>query len=91
MLHVYNPTDILPFVVTTVNVFFKIPFIFHIADPWPEGVKTIFKSRLVLKFSQILESYVIKRSSALITVSDYLKKVYKETRENYYSAIYIYL
>jgi len=83
IIHVVNPPDLIPLVVSGVAKKNKIPLVFHIADPGPESMATIFsgiKKHIFVSISKLIEKIVIIRSQALITVNGVLKEQIKKTR-----------
>jgi glycosyltransferase involved in cell wall biosynthesis len=83
LIHIVNPPDIVPFIVSALAIKNKIPFIFHIADPGPESMATIFsgvKKHILVLISSIIEKIIINRSNGLITVNNVLREQIVKTR-----------
>lgn len=83
IIHVVNPPDLIPLVVSGVAKKNKIPLVFHVADPGPESMATIFsgiKKYIFVSISKLIEKIVINRSQSLITVNNVLKEQIKNTR-----------
>jgi len=83
LIHCVNPPDIIPLIASELAFTKKIPFIFHIADPGPESMETIFngfKKKLFFLLSSVIEKRVLNRSSGLITVNNFLKNQIIKTR-----------
>lgn len=83
LIHIVNPPDLVPLFASTLAIKNKIPFVFHIADPGPESMATIFsgvKKSFLVFISSIIEKIIIKRSNALITVNNALRDQIVKTR-----------
>ncbi|MCX5712845.1 MAG: glycosyltransferase, partial [Candidatus Omnitrophica bacterium] len=50
IVHVHNPTDIIPMVVAIVNTFYKVPYIFQLNDPGPESIVSIIGLKRTKRF-----------------------------------------
>jgi len=86
ILHVYNPPDIVPMIVSLINRFFKIPYIFQMLDPGPESILSLRGLRsaeklVLLALSKFMESIIMHHASGLITVNEVLKRRIIETRK----------
>ena len=76
LIHCVNPPDIIPLITSKLALRKKIPFLFHIADPAPESMATIFnglKRRLFVLLSSVIEKRIMARSHGIITVNNFLK------------------
>jgi glycosyltransferase involved in cell wall biosynthesis len=83
LIHCVNPPDLIPLISSTLALSRKIPFIFHIADPGPESMATIFsgfKRVIFALLSRSIENWIINRSSGIITVNYFLKNHIIKTR-----------
>lgn len=86
ILHVINPPDVTPMIVSIINRFLKIPFVFHMSDPGPESILSLndigpAKRSILLKLSKIMEFIIIRNASGLITVNDVLRRKILESRK----------
>jgi|WetSurMetagenome_2_1015567.scaffolds.fasta_scaffold141948_2 glycosyltransferase involved in cell wall biosynthesis len=86
ILHVHNPTDILPMVVSLVNRFTGIPFVFQMNDPGPESIVSIIglkspRKELMLASARIMEKIVMSHAAGFTTVNDVLRNQILSTRQ----------
>ena len=94
LIHCVNPPDLIPLIASKLAYSKKIPFLFHIADPGPESMATIFngfKKKLFVLLSNVIEKRVIEKSSGIITVNNFLKNQIIKTRsisENNFEVVY---
>ncbi len=74
IIHVHNPTDIIPMVGAIVNWVFKIPFVYQINDPGPESITShmglpSFLKKPYLLFAKVSEKIVLSRSDGVILLN----------------------
>ncbi len=94
IIHVHNPTDIIPMVVSLINRFAGIPFVFQMNDPGPESILSIIglkspKKEILLMSAKIMEKIVIGHAAGFTTVNDVLRKKIIATRKNISSKPFI--
>ena len=87
ILHVINPPDVIPMIVSVVNRFLRIPYVFHMADPGPESVLSLTdlnstKKSILLAVSKFMENIVIRQAKGMITVNEILRKRILATRKH---------
>jgi glycosyltransferase involved in cell wall biosynthesis len=94
ILHVHNPTDIIPMVVSLINRFAGIPFVFQMNDPGPESILSMIdlkspKKEIMLMTARIMEKIVMGHAAGFTTVNDVLRKKIIATRKNLSSKPFI--
>jgi glycosyltransferase involved in cell wall biosynthesis len=94
ILHVHNPTDIIPMVVSLINRFSGMPFVFQMNDPGPESILSIIglkspKKEIMLMSAKIMEKIVMGHATGFTTVNDVLRKRIIATRKNLSSKPFI--
>lgn len=86
ILHIINPPDVIPVVVSLINRFFRIPYVFHIADPGPESILSIrnlisAEKYIFLTLSKFVEKIILHQANGVITVNEVLKRRIIKTRK----------
>jgi glycosyltransferase involved in cell wall biosynthesis len=86
ILHVHNPPDIIPMIVSLINRFFKIPYVLQVNDPGPESILSLrglgaVKRKIMLMTASLMENIILKHASALITINEALKAQMIATRK----------
>lgn len=86
IIHVHNPPDTMAFITSYICSHLNIPVVFDINDLGPEDIqsnynKSTLSKIILLPIARILERNVIKRSSAIIVVSDSVKNHLLKTRD----------
>jgi glycosyltransferase involved in cell wall biosynthesis len=94
ILHVHNPTDIVPMVVSLINHLTGIPFVFQMNDPGPESILSIIglkspQKELMLMSAKMMENIVMAHAAGFTTVNDVLRKKIIATRKNLSSKPFI--